>query len=196
MVTDPFDTSSVGLKFPSVSANIVTVSHDHADHNKAELVKDVGKVIKGPGEYEIGGVSLIGFQTYHDGERGKLRGKNTIYVIEIDDMRILHLGDIGHSLSEKMVEEIGDIYVLMIPVGGEYTVDAKEAIKIVSAISPKIVIPMHYQVSGLKKQAFAKLTTEEPFTKELGLLVEKTSKLSLKNMDLIEDQKLYVLEKK
>lgn len=196
VVTDPYEFSMVGFKFPSVTGDIVTVSHDHGDHSKTELIKDVRRVIAGPGEYEIGGVSIIGLQTFHDGEKGKLRGKNTIYIIEIDDFRILHLGDLGHTLAESLVEKIGDIGILMVPVGGEFTIGAKEAVKVVSAITPNIIIPMHYQVPGLKKKGFSKLDGVEVFTKEMGLPVEKVSKISLKNFDLGEDQKVFVLEKK
>jgi len=196
LVTDPFDPKMVGLSFPKVSADIVTVSHDHQDHNKTELIKDVKKIVAGPGEYEINGVSIIGIQSFHDDKKGKLRGKNTIYIIEMDGLRIAHLGDLGHKLSEKMVEQIGNVDILMIPVGGEYTIDTPTAVEIVRAIEPKLIIPMHFKIPKLKKETFAKLTTEEPFVKELGLPIEKTNKLNVNISSIGEDQKVILLEVK
>ncbi len=196
LVTDPFDPKMVGLPFPKVSADIVTVSHDHQDHNKTELVKDVKKVIAGPGEYEINGVSVIGIQSFHDDKKGKLRGKNTIYVIEMDGLRIVHLGDLGHKLSERIIEQIGNIDILMIPVGGEYTINTPIAVEVVHAIEPKLVIPMHFKTPKLKPETFAKLTTEESFVKELGLPIEKTNKLNVDINSIGEDQKVILLEVK
>lgn len=193
VVTDPFDSKSVGLNFPKVNADIVTISHDHDDHNKHELVKDVRKVVAGPGEYEIMGISIIGIRTFHDNKKGKDRGVNTIYLMEIDGMHLVHLGDLGHGLEQKVIEDIGDVDVLMIPVGGEYTIDHTLAAKIVQTIEPRITIPMHYQMKGLNKATFAKLTGVDDFVKEVGLPVEKTDKLSVKAFSQPEEQKVVVL---
>lgn len=196
LVTDPFAPEKVGLKYPKVNADIVTISHDHEDHNQASLVKEVKKVVAGPGEYEIQGVSIIGFASFHDNKKGQLRGKNTIYVIEMDGLRLAHLGDLGHKLNEKTVEEMGDVDVLMIPIGGVYTINASEATEVVRAIEPNITIPMHYQVKGLKKATFEKLTGLKPFLADVGLTVDKTNKLSVKPSTIEEEQKVVVLEKK
>ncbi len=193
VVTDPFDSKSVGLSFPSVDADIVTISHDHDDHNKQELVKNVRKVVAGPGEYEIMGISIIGIRTFHDNRKGKDRGVNTIYLMEIDGMHLVHLGDLGHELEQKMIEDLGDIDVLMVPVGGEYTIDYTLAAKVVQTIEPKITIPMHYQVKGLNQNTFAKLTGVDDFTKEVGLPVERTDKLSVKAFAQPEEQKVVIL---
>ena len=109
LVTDPYDSKYVGLKYPSVKADIVTVSHHHDDHDKHELVKDVWKVVDGPGEYEIKGVSIIGIRTYHDNNKGKDRGVNKMYLIEMDGIIVVHLGDLGHKLERKTIEDIGDV---------------------------------------------------------------------------------------
>lgn len=196
VVTDPFDPEVVGLKFPKVAADIVTVSHQHEDHNQADLVKGVKRLVSGPGEYEIMGVSIIGIPTFHDEEKGAKRGKNTIYVYEMDGLRLVHLGDLGHKLHEKILEKIGDIDILMVPVGGEYTIGPTEAVEIARAIEPKIVIPMHYQMSGLNPATFAKLSSTKPFLTEIGLLVEKTNKLSVKKENIGEESKVILLEKK
>lgn len=196
LVTDPFSPEMVGLKFPKVSAEIVTISHGHEDHNQVDLVKGVKRVINGPGEYEIQGVSIMGFASFHDDKKGQLRGKNTIYVIEIDGLRLAHLGDLGHKLNEKTVEEMGGIDVLMVPVGGVYTINASEAAEVVRAIEPNITIPMHYQMDGLKREAFEKLTGLKPFLADVGLTVDKTNKLSVKRSTIEEEQKVVVLEKR
>ncbi len=196
VVTDPFDSKSVGLSFPSVDADIVTISHDHDDHNKQELVKNVRKVVAGPGEYEIMGISIIGTRTFHDNRKGKDRGVNTIYLMEIDGMHLVHLGDLGHELEQKMIEDLGDIDVLMVPVGGEYTINYTLAAKVVQTIEPKITIPMHYQVKGLNQNTFAKLTGVDDFTKEVGLPVERTDELSVKAFAQPEEQKVVILASK
>jgi len=196
VVTDPFDPEVVGLKFPKVAADIVTVSHQHEDHNQADLVKGVKRLVSGPGEYEIMGVSIIGIPTFHDEKKGAKRGKNTIYVYEMDGLRLVHLGDLGHKLHEKILEKIGDIDILMVPVGGEYTIGPTEAVEVARAIEPKMVIPMHYQMPGLNPATFAKLSSTKPFLAEIGLLVEKTDKLSVKKENIGEESKVILLEKK
>ena len=197
VICDPFDPKMVGLKFASNEADIVTVSHTHEDHNKIDSIKDVKKVIIGPGEYEIMGISILGFPSYHDNKAGEERGKNTIFVFEVDGVRIAHLGDLGHELSEKIIEDMGYIDILILPVGGEYTIGPDEATKIVQAVEPSIVIPMHYQVPGLNPAGFAKLKGVDDFLKEVGFTVERLPKLVLKKEEITEDmQKVVVLEKK
>jgi len=196
LVTDPYDSEAVGLKFPRIDADIVTISHDHADHNKPEQVKGVAKVVSGPGEYEIKGVSIVGMPSFHDNKKGTLRGKNTIYTIEMDNLRIVHLGDLGHTLKDDFFSLFGDIDILMVPIGGEYTIDASEATQVVHSIEPEIILPMHYQMKGLKKDTFAKLSGVDSFLKETGVVVEKDTKLTVKKEGLTGEQKIVVLEKK
>ena len=195
IVTDPYD-SKIGRKFPSVEANIVTISHGHDDHDKYEQVKNVKKVVLGPGEYEIMGVSIIGIPTYHDNVKGAKRGKNTVYVFEVEDIRLVHLGDLGHQLKDKVIEDIGDVNILMIPVGGTYTIGPKDAVAIVKNFEPQYVIPMHYYDSKLDKKTFGILEKVDTFLKEVGLSTEKTNKLTVKALDMGEDQKVVVLESK
>lgn len=192
LVTDPFDPKMVGLKFPSVKADIVTVSHEHKDHNMPGLVKEVKRVISGPGEYEISGVSIIGIPTFHDEKKGEERGRNTVYIIELDGLRICHLGDLGHTLKESTITAIGDVDVLMVPVGGHFTIGPKRAVDVVQSIEPLIVIPMHYKSKGLSEN-LKKLKDVDVFLKEIGLPVEKMEKLSITRGDLGEDQKVVVL---
>lgn len=197
VVTDPFDSKMVGLKYPKVSADIVTVSHDHKDHSSAEQIKDVQMVINGPGEYEVKGVSIIGLQTFHDDKKGQERGKNTIYLLEIDKLRIAHLGDLGHKLEEKTVEDLGTVDILMIPVGGVYTIGSTVASEVIRDIEPSIVIPMHYKSSGMDEKSFGKLSTLDDFLKEVGMTVEEMDKFSIKKSDFIDgESKVVVLKPK
>lgn len=195
VVTDPYDPGMLGIKFPKVDADIVTISHDHPDHNKIDQVTGTKKVISGPGEYELGGVSVIGLPSFHDNSKGSLRGKNTIYVIEIDRIRVVHLGDLGHTLEDKLIENIGSVDILFIPTGGDYTIGAKEAVVVVSSLEPKIVIPMHYKTPEMKGEMWAKLSSVEEFVAEASLPVEKVPKFVVKKEDLTDEQKVIIFEK-
>lgn len=169
VVLDPFD-RSIGLDIGKPTAHIVTVSHDHPDHNNVAAVKPTRErvfVIDGPGEYEVGGILITGVRTYHDKVKGKERGLNTVYVIHLDDVVFCHLGDLGHDLSQSQLEEIGGVDVLFVPVGGGETIGPAEASSVISQIEPRIVIPMHYAAPQLSfDQQLAPL---DKFTHELGL---------------------------
>ena len=173
IVTDPFDSKMVGLKYSGAEAEIVTVSHSHSDHNAIDKVSGIKKVFEGPGEYEVKGVSIIGYSSYHDKEEGAKRGKNTIFVFEADGLRFAHLGDLGHTLSDNLVDEMGSVDILMIPVGGVYTIGSREAVDVVNKVSPYFVVPMHFAVSGLDPKTFSGLEPVDTFLKESGLAVEK-----------------------
>lgn len=144
VVTDPYDGAGVSLKYPKhIEADIVTISHDHKDHNAVHLVDGAPYKVYGPGEYEIKGVSIIGVPSFHDETDGKERGRNTMYRIEIDGVKVGHLGDLGHLLSSAQVDVLDGIDVLCVPVGGVYTLDAAKAAQVIADIEPRIVIPMH-----------------------------------------------------
>lgn len=194
LVTDPFDSKMVGLKYPKVKADIVTVSHDHNDHNKVDNVKETKRVVAGPGEYEISGVSIIGIPTYHDDKKGKERGKNTVYLIEMDEVRLAHLGDLGHELSEKVIEQLGDLDVLMVPVGGKFTINYQQAAEVVRNIEPSFILPMHYLLSGMDKDQFGDLKDADPFLKEMGLPVAEEDKINVKPHSVGEEQKIVMLK--
>jgi L-ascorbate metabolism protein UlaG (beta-lactamase superfamily) len=193
VVTDPYDPKLVGLKYSGVEGDIVTVSHQHPDHNQSQLVGGARKVVDGPGEYEIMGVSILGYPSFHDAKEGAERGENTIYLIEADGLRVAHVGDLGHKLSDKMIEELGSIDILMLPVGGFYTIGPAEAAEVVKSVEPSIIIPMHYQVAGLVAENFGELAPVDAFLKEVGLPTEILPKLSIKKEELTEEQKVIQL---
>ena len=199
VVTDPFDSSMVGFKFPKVTADIVTVSHDHNDHNKATQVsgnQKPPKIISGPGEYEIGGISIFGIASYHDDNLGQARGPNTIYVITLDNIRICHLGDLGHKLTQDHLAQIGQVDIALVPVGGVFTLDASQAQEAVASMEPKIVIPMHYKESGVNNENFGQLAAVDQFIKEMGLEPQRVEKYSVSQEQLLEDMQLVILERK
>jgi L-ascorbate metabolism protein UlaG (beta-lactamase superfamily) len=153
LVTDPFSPqqgSSQGesSRLGKISASIVTVSHNHAGHNNVVAVSGTPYVVKGPGEYEISDVLITGVASYHDDKKGQEYGRNTIYVIHMDDLVICHLGDLGHILQEEQLEEVADADILLVPIGGEHTINATQAAEIISQVEPRVVIPMHYHADG------------------------------------------------
>lgn len=193
VVTDPFDPEMVGLAFPKVAADIVTVSHDHHDHNQADRVAGNPFVIRGPGEYEIKGVAVYGLSTFHDEQEGRERGSNTVYIISLDGLKLVHLGDLGHELSQTQLEQINDADVLMIPVGGVYTIDAQKAVTVVNQIEPRIIIPMHYKLPGLTLG----LAGVEEFLTAIGAQeTAPQAKLSLSRESLPQEPEVVVLAKK
>lgn len=192
IVIDPFD-KNTGLRVPKLQADIVLVTHDHFDHNNVKAVSGPPLVIKGPGEYDVKGVFIQGIPGFHDNSQGAERGEITMYTIEIEEMRLCHLGDLGQKeLSSEQLDKLGNIDILMIPVGGIYTIDAGEAAKIISQIEPKIIIPMHYQIPKLK----IKLDKVDKFLKALNIKKsEALAKLSIKKKDILsEGAKLIILE--
>lgn len=196
VVTDPFEASSVGLPFPKhTTADIVTVSHDHEDHNAVGVVEGNPFVVHGPGEYEIKGVGIVGIGVYHDDQKGALRGKNTIYRVELDGISLVHLGDLGHELSTTEVDGLDGVDILLVPVGGTYTINAATAAKVVGEIEPTIVIPMHYMVAGLDQKVFGQLTGVDAFLKEMGKAdVAALAKLSVTKEKLPEEMQVVVLQ--
>jgi L-ascorbate metabolism protein UlaG (beta-lactamase superfamily) len=196
VITDPYSSEMTKLKFPKLEADVVTVSHNHEDHNQVDQVDGNPYIANNPGEYEIKGVSLIGTASFHDNAGGIERGKNTIFVIEIDKVRICHLGDLGHKLNEEELEELDGVDILMIPVGGDATIGPSEAVQIINQIEPKMIIPMHFQEEGLNPEIFGKLAPLTSFLKEMGESPEALPKLSITADLLPEDKKVVVLERK
>lgn len=194
IVTDPFS-DEVGIKLPKLKANIVTISHDHFDHNNVEAVSSANLdkkvfVINNAGGYEVEGVLIEGIATFHDDKNGALRGINNIYDIKMDGITLCHLGDLGSNLTEEQIEELDGVDILFVPVGGKMTLDADGAAKIVNKIEPRIIIPMHYKTEGLKLD----LDSVDKFVKEIGLAAEKLDVLKVDKKDLpAEGMRLVIL---
>lgn len=149
IVTDPFD-DNVGYKLPAVETDIVTISHGHYDHNFVDCVKGNFQVVSKVGNFYVKDIPIMGIHTYHDEEQGIKRGSNIVYTFEIDGMKLCHLGDLGHALTPSQVEIIGKVDILLIPVGGVYTINSETALNVVQQINPSIIIPMHYKTAALK----------------------------------------------
>jgi len=190
LVIDPFEPKATNLKWSTQEADTVLVTHNHTDHNYISGVKGFektklssGKVggkqflVYGPGEYEVNGVGVMGLASFHDNKKGAERGCNTIFIIHIEDFVIAHLGDVGHDLTEAQYEEVSNANILMIPVGGFYTIDHDIAEKIIANVSPNIIIPMHYKAER---------------TDEIGKNLDEIDKFltSVSAEDIINDDKL------
>jgi len=188
---DPFS-EDIGLKIPSIEADITLITHYHQDHANVKAIKGQPFSIESPGEYEVKGVFIQGIDSFHDNVKGKKRGKNTIYLIEVEDIKICHLGDIGQKeLTDDQVEKISQVDILMIPIGGVFTISAEEAVKIISQLEPKLVIPMHYKIPKLN----IKLDGPEKFLKRMGVRSPETSdKLLIKRKDLPDETKIIILK--
>ena len=193
VITDPYP-PSLGLRLPRQEADVVTVSHDHENHSYTQAVREGAFEIRGPGEYEIAGVDVIGFPTFHDGEKGAQRGRNTVYLIEIDDVRVCHLGDLGHALDDADAEIVASADVLLVPVGGRTAISAAQAAEVVRQLEPRYVVPMHYATPGLKVQ----LDGVERFLKEMAVTsFEPQPKLTVQASSATEyETKVVVLEPK
>lgn len=197
LVTDPFD-NSFGLKVPRLAADIVTVSHDFNDANNIDTIKGTGEnqpfIIKTPGEYEIKNIFVYGIPTYHNEPGGKEKSPSLLYLIEIDQIKIAHLGNLDHVLSNGEVEKLEGADILMIPVGGNTVLSAKQATELISQLEPRIVIPMNYQIPGLKLKN--KIDGINSFCKEFGVCpTEEINKFKVTKKDLPqEDLKVVILQ--
>jgi len=198
LITDPFEANKVGLSYPKQKADIVTVSHDHSDHNVVENITGALKreevfVIDQAGEYEVGGMEVSAVGLYHDKKRGRERGVSLAMIIRADGVSVCHLGDLGHDLTNKQVNLLGDIDVLLIPIGGVYTIDEKEAGILMNKLGASMVIPMHYKRKGMGKE-FKDLSTVEDFLDKNNLSVgEKLDKIKVNPSDLSENVQVVVM---
>ncbi|MDD3852654.1 MAG: MBL fold metallo-hydrolase [Syntrophomonadaceae bacterium] len=148
IITDPFDERS-GYTPWQQPVDIATVSHDHWDHNAVHVLQGNPQIIKETGTFNFPGITITGFSSYHDKNKGADRGNNTIYKIMAEDISLVHLGDQGTLLDKELIAQIGQIDILFTPVGGKFTLDAEAAFQIIQQLNPKIVIPMHFQTPHL-----------------------------------------------
>jgi len=190
VITDPY-APDLGYSLGKPTARIVTVSHQHSGHSYVQGVGGEPRLVTGPGEYEISGVLIIGMATFHDEEGGKKRGSNTVYLMEIDEVSVCHLGDLGHVLTAEQVEEIDNVDVLLLPVGGISTINAPMAAEVIRQLEPKVVVPMHYKTPHLSRE----LGPVERFLKEIGVReVSPQPKLSLTRSSLPASTQVFLLD--
>jgi L-ascorbate metabolism protein UlaG (beta-lactamase superfamily) len=189
IITDPFP-PELGYTLGKQTANIITVSHQHPSHSYVQGIGGEPRIIKGPGEYEISNILIIGIATFHDNQRGQVRGKNTVYVMEIDGVSVCHLGDLGHMLSTEQVEEIGNVDILFLPVGGGSTISAAVATELILQLEPNAVVPMHYKTPAIKRE----LDSVDVFLKEMGIgQIEPRPKLTLSKSNLPLSTQVFLL---
>lgn len=191
---DPFN-DSYGLKVPKFQADILMISHDHNDHNNTKAIMGNPFIINGPGEYETKGVIINGIPAYHDDKNGQERGQITMYKFNFENFNIAHLSDLGHQLNNEQISQLGTVDILMVPVGGQFTIDAKTAHKVITDIEPRIIIPMHYHLSGLKFKSGKNLDSLESFLKEAGYKSEVTDKLKIAAKDLPQEETKIIILK-
>ena len=190
IVTDPCPPST-GYSIGKPSADIVTISHHHEDHSCLQAVVGNPTVIDGPGEYEIHGTFITGIATYHDARKGAIRGPNVAFVLEMEDLRVCHLGDLGHTPTAEQVEELSGVDILLIPVGGVSTIDGVAASEAVSLLEPRLVIPMHYETEATK----GKLEPPDRFLKEMGVkAVEPQPRLTVTRSSLPHEAQVVLLD--
>ena len=190
VITDPYS-PDLGYSLGKPAAHIVTVSHQHPGHSYIQGIGGEPRLVTGPGEYEINDILITGVATFHDRERGQSRGKNTVFLMEIDEVSVCHLGDLGHVLNDEQIEEIDDVDVLLIPVGGVSTINASAAAEIVRQVEPKVVIPMHYKTEAINRE----LESVDRFLKEIGVKqIDSQPKLSFTRSSLPVSTQVFLLD--
>ena len=184
ILIDPFDPAFVGKKLSKQDADVVTISHNHNDHNHLGIMKNEDYLLlDAPGEYEVKESEFVGVEASHGVVEGVDKGKVTMFTMEVDGVTVAHLGDLGTELSSTQVEQLDGVDILMIPVGGYYTIDAKTAVKVIGQIEPKIVIPMHFK-DGQTIAKIGELSTKDVFFHEMAVTPEIQDKLKILEKDL------------
>ncbi len=189
VLTDPFD-KKVGYALPEVEADVVTTSHDHYDHNNIGIIGGKFEHIGTPGIYKKDDIEIKGISTFHDENEGAQRGENIVFKYDIDGVRLCHCGDIGHILTERQVKEIGEVDVLLLPVGGVYTVDSEGALKLMEQLRPEVTIPMHFKTEALS----FRLEGVEKFLARAGGEKLEKSEIEIRRENLAGFPKVLVLD--
>lgn len=193
LIIDPYEPGAFGgaIGYGPITdeADLVLISHDHADHNHIKGLLGKPQVIRGKGTHHYQDLEIKGIPAFHDEGKGSQRGENTIFCFTLDEIKVAHLGDLGHIPNEEQIKQIGRVDLLLIPVGGVYTIDPAQATKTVEKIQPKIVIPMHYKTA----RCGFPLAPVEEFTKGKIVKTFQTSELQINKKDLPENLEIIVL---
>lgn len=192
IITDPYETGP-GFTYGEIneSADVVTVSHDHRDHGNVAAVKGSPEVVRKAGSSTAKGIEFKGIASYHDDAGGTMRGGNIIFCFELDGVKVCHLGDLGHLLDDKQLAEIGSVDVLLIPVGGFFTIDARVATKVCDQLKPKVIIPMHYRT----EKSFPDISWVDEFIKgKDNVIRQDSSEIEFKAGSLPASTQIVVLE--
>jgi L-ascorbate metabolism protein UlaG (beta-lactamase superfamily) len=185
VITDPFD-ESLGIPMPKLKGDVVSISHAVPGHNHHQAVKGARLILNSPGEYEIGGVFIQGI-AMHDAAAGR---QNVAYAFNYDNMTVLHLGDLAHIPSQSVIEEIGQVNVLLLPVGGGNGLKAAQAAEVVALIEPYYVIPMHYALPDLQIE----LDPVDKFLKAMGVSkVNEAETLKISPSDTTDQPQIVLL---
>ena len=189
IVTDPYD-ESTGLKLPSLSSDVVVVSHNHPNHNNVKAINGEPKIFNWPGEYETQNIYFKGIHSFHNPKDDPEQNENTIFTITFKNIHICHLGDQGTKLTPEQLEKVGEVDILFVPIGSKDTINAKKAKEVVEQIEPRIVIPMVYHTEG----STIGLDTLEPFLAEMGAKnIEPIDCFTVKRSELPEDNSKVVI---
>ncbi|MDI6783361.1 MAG: MBL fold metallo-hydrolase [bacterium] len=196
ILTDPYEPGAYNgaLSYGKFAepVEVVTISHDtHPDHGYTQGLVGSPMIVKDTGTHNIQGINIKGVATYHDTSKGSERGNNTVFVIAVDNIRICHCGDLGHILTPADATLIGPIEVLLLPVGGHFTIDVKEATAVADRLHPKLIIPMHYKTD---KCAFPIATVDEFLKGKPNFRKEKTSELEITTANLPAQPEIIVLQ--
>lgn len=193
VVCDPYD-SSIGYVMPEVAADAVTVSHRHYDHDNTGAVGGNPVIIDSECNYDLHGIRISAVKSFHDGQRGKCRGENLIFKFRMDGIDVCHLGDLGEECSSALIDQLLPVNVLLIPVGGNYTIDAEMAKEYVDRIMPDVVIPMHFRQKGCKLD-IGKVDEFIDLFDEDCIAESEEDELDLMRSDLNGDTKIVVLRR-
>lgn len=192
IVTDPFG-EEIPYPIGRLKGDIITVSHEHFDHNAVKRVEGNPTILKNPGEYDFSRIKINGISAFHDKNKGKDRGKITIFVVEADGIRLCHLGDLGDVLNEEQIKGIGNIDILFVPTGGFFTIEPEEAQRVVKQIGPRIAIPMHYRTNYVKDW---NIKPVDAFLKDIPFPVKQleTNSIEITKESLPKTTEVYILK--
>lgn len=190
IIIDPFSEKETGIRPPRPTADAVLVSSDRPESANLDTIQGQPVVINSAGEYDVKGITIRGIPTFHDNEQGKKYGQNIVYVLQFEGITVCHLGCLGHTLSERQLSDIGDCDILLVPIGGDRTMDTKAAVEVINEIEPRIVVPTHYALPKLRY----KLAQVGPFLKEMGTSnTQAEPRLKIKKSDLPREETRVVL---